>query len=126
MRCAAFPFEMGFHFRRKTDFFPEEDTTKSYSGFEPEPTRLQAEDFVEDIRLSESECEESEESVVVIDNILVNPDIYVARDGTEGIPYNGNIPGEFVNRNVLQQNSGPTSSTKHNAISFYDIKVHNM
>ncbi|GFW83368.1 hypothetical protein TNCV_2544661 [Trichonephila clavipes] len=43
MRCAAFPFETGIHFRRKTDFFPEEDTTKSYSGFEPEPTRLQAE-----------------------------------------------------------------------------------
>ncbi|GFU35885.1 hypothetical protein TNCV_4030001 [Trichonephila clavipes] len=40
MRCAAFPFETGIHFRRKTDFFPEEDTTKSYSGFEP--TRLQA------------------------------------------------------------------------------------
>ncbi|GFU78269.1 hypothetical protein TNCV_5008461 [Trichonephila clavipes] len=43
MRCAAFPFETGIHFRRKTDFFSEEDTTKSYSGFEPEPTRLQAE-----------------------------------------------------------------------------------
>ncbi|GFY01603.1 hypothetical protein TNCV_2607871 [Trichonephila clavipes] len=28
---------------RKTDFFPEEDTTMSYSGFEPEPTRLQTE-----------------------------------------------------------------------------------
>ncbi|GFV55103.1 poly polymerase [Trichonephila clavipes] len=42
-RCAAFPFETGIHFRRKTDFFTEEDTTKSYSGFEPEPTRLQAE-----------------------------------------------------------------------------------
>ncbi|GFU76869.1 poly polymerase [Trichonephila clavipes] len=42
-RCAAFPFETGIHFRRKTDFFPEEDTTMSYSGFEPEPTRLQAE-----------------------------------------------------------------------------------
>ncbi|GFV86408.1 uncharacterized protein TNCV_1469701 [Trichonephila clavipes] len=42
MRCAAFPFKTGIHFRRKTDFFPE-DTTKSYSGFEPEPTRLQAE-----------------------------------------------------------------------------------
>ncbi|GFW83071.1 poly polymerase [Trichonephila clavipes] len=42
-RCAAFPFETGIHFRRKTDFFSEEDTTKSYSGFEPEPTRLQAE-----------------------------------------------------------------------------------
>ncbi|GFY01759.1 hypothetical protein TNCV_1467511 [Trichonephila clavipes] len=43
MRCAAFPFETGIPFRRKTDFFPEEDTTKSYSGFEPESTRLQAE-----------------------------------------------------------------------------------
>ncbi|GFV84555.1 poly polymerase [Trichonephila clavipes] len=42
-RCAAFPFETGIHFRRKTDFFPEEDATVSYSGFEPEPTRLQAE-----------------------------------------------------------------------------------
>ncbi|GFT91561.1 apolipoprotein B-100 [Trichonephila clavipes] len=40
-RCAAVPFETGIHLRRKTDFFPEEDTTKSYSGFEP--TRLQAE-----------------------------------------------------------------------------------
>ncbi|GFS95054.1 hypothetical protein TNCV_341351 [Trichonephila clavipes] len=35
-RCAAVPFETGIHFRRKTDFFSEEDTTKSYSGFEPE------------------------------------------------------------------------------------------
>ncbi|GFW07805.1 hypothetical protein TNCV_3919381 [Trichonephila clavipes] len=42
-RCAAVPFETGIHFRRKTDFLPEEDTTMSYSGFEPEPTRLQAE-----------------------------------------------------------------------------------
>ncbi|GFX86281.1 hypothetical protein TNCV_2561631 [Trichonephila clavipes] len=40
-RCAAFPFETGIHFRRETDFFPEEDTAKSYSEFEP--TRLQAE-----------------------------------------------------------------------------------
>ncbi|GFV99543.1 hypothetical protein TNCV_5079071 [Trichonephila clavipes] len=43
-RCAAVPFETGIHFRRKTDFFPEEYTTKSYSVFEPVPTRLQAED----------------------------------------------------------------------------------
>ncbi|GFW00660.1 uncharacterized protein TNCV_2284061 [Trichonephila clavipes] len=42
-KCAAVPFEMGIHFKRKTDFFPEEDTTKSYSGFKPEPIRLQAE-----------------------------------------------------------------------------------
>ncbi|GFV79967.1 hypothetical protein TNCV_1217351 [Trichonephila clavipes] len=42
-RCAAVLFETGIHFRRKTDFFPKEDTTKSYSGFEPEPIRLQAE-----------------------------------------------------------------------------------
>ncbi|GFT40020.1 histone-lysine N-methyltransferase SETMAR [Trichonephila clavipes] len=39
-RCSAFPFEMGIHFRRKTDFFPEEDTTKYYSGFEPTRGRL--------------------------------------------------------------------------------------
>ncbi|GFU87865.1 hypothetical protein TNCV_964211 [Trichonephila clavipes] len=42
-RCTAFPFETGIHYRRKTDFLPEEDTTMSYSGFQPEPTRLQAE-----------------------------------------------------------------------------------
>ncbi|GFV81108.1 reverse transcriptase domain-containing protein [Trichonephila clavipes] len=41
-RCAAVPFETGIYFRRKSDFFHEEDTTKSYPGFEP--TRLQAED----------------------------------------------------------------------------------
>ncbi|GFW82345.1 hypothetical protein TNCV_3818261 [Trichonephila clavipes] len=35
MRC--FPFDMGIHYRRKTDFFPEKDTTMSCSGFEPEP-----------------------------------------------------------------------------------------
>ncbi|GFW61644.1 hypothetical protein TNCV_3705791 [Trichonephila clavipes] len=29
---------------RKTDIFPEADTTMSYSGFEPEPTRLRADD----------------------------------------------------------------------------------
>ncbi|GFX10984.1 hypothetical protein TNCV_512441 [Trichonephila clavipes] len=41
-RCAAFSFETGIHFRRKTDFFPEENTTKSYSGVEPELIWLQA------------------------------------------------------------------------------------
>ncbi|GFX67215.1 HTH_48 domain-containing protein [Trichonephila clavipes] len=40
MRC--FPFETGIRYRRKIDFFPE-DTTISYSVFEPKPTRLQAE-----------------------------------------------------------------------------------
>ncbi|GFS79617.1 hypothetical protein TNCV_3187221 [Trichonephila clavipes] len=44
-RCAAFPFETGIHFRRKTDFLPE-DTTMSYSGFEPEPSRLLAEGHI--------------------------------------------------------------------------------
>ncbi|GFW89901.1 hypothetical protein TNCV_2979971 [Trichonephila clavipes] len=33
-------------------------------------------DSEEDIRLSESDCEESEESADIIDNIPVNPDIY--------------------------------------------------
>ncbi|GFU94944.1 hypothetical protein TNCV_332801 [Trichonephila clavipes] len=40
-RC--FLFETGIHCRRNTGFFAEEDTTISYSGFELEPTRLQAE-----------------------------------------------------------------------------------
>ncbi|GFW68038.1 hypothetical protein TNCV_1617991 [Trichonephila clavipes] len=44
-RCAAVSFETGIHFRRKTDFFREEDITMSYSGFEPEATRLQAEGY---------------------------------------------------------------------------------
>ncbi|GFV79520.1 histone-lysine N-methyltransferase SETMAR [Trichonephila clavipes] len=43
-------------------------------------------DSDEDIRLDESDCEESEESADVIDNIPVNPDIYLARDDTEYIP----------------------------------------
>ncbi|GFV69725.1 hypothetical protein TNCV_1348781 [Trichonephila clavipes] len=42
-RRTAFPFETGIYFRRNTDLFPEADTTKSYSGFETEPTRLQCE-----------------------------------------------------------------------------------
>ncbi|GFW17863.1 uncharacterized protein TNCV_1134631 [Trichonephila clavipes] len=35
-------------------------------------------DSDEDIRLNERECKESEERADVIDNIPVNPDIYVA------------------------------------------------
>ncbi|GFS55270.1 hypothetical protein TNCV_1626191 [Trichonephila clavipes] len=37
----------------------------------------------EDIGLSEINCVESEKSADEIDNYLVNPDTYVARDGTE-------------------------------------------
>ncbi|GFW84418.1 hypothetical protein TNCV_1132861 [Trichonephila clavipes] len=36
-RCAAFPFETGIHFRRKTDFFPEEGATMSYLNSNPNP-----------------------------------------------------------------------------------------
>ncbi|GFV04898.1 hypothetical protein TNCV_503111 [Trichonephila clavipes] len=43
-RCAAFPFETGIHFRRKTDFFPEEKIQPSLTrDSNPKPTRLQAE-----------------------------------------------------------------------------------
>ncbi|GFS52395.1 hypothetical protein TNCV_4850991 [Trichonephila clavipes] len=35
-------------------------------------------DSDEDIKLSESDCEESEESADIIDNIPVNPDIYIS------------------------------------------------
>ncbi|PRD28571.1 UNVERIFIED_CONTAM: hypothetical protein NCL1_31959 [Trichonephila clavipes] len=40
-------------------------------------------DSDEDIRLNENDCEESEGSADVIDNIPVNPDIYFTRDDTE-------------------------------------------
>ncbi|GFS82886.1 uncharacterized protein TNCV_289111 [Trichonephila clavipes] len=69
----------------------------------------------EDIRLNESDCEESEESADEIHNIPVNPDIYVTRDDIEWIPHNSNVPGRFVTQNVLQQSSGRTSFTKHNS-----------
>ncbi|GFS49229.1 HTH_Tnp_Tc3_2 domain-containing protein [Trichonephila clavipes] len=53
-RCAAFPFETGIHFRRKTDFFPEEGTTKSYSGFEP--TRKHLDNFLRGRIIGRLEC----------------------------------------------------------------------
>ncbi|GFV16477.1 hypothetical protein TNCV_4785391 [Trichonephila clavipes] len=37
-------------------------------------------DSNEDVRLNERDCEESEESADEIDNVLVNPDIYLARN----------------------------------------------
>ncbi|GFS99233.1 hypothetical protein TNCV_1600721 [Trichonephila clavipes] len=50
----------------------------------------------EDIRLNENDCKEFEESAAVIDNIPANSDIYVTRDGTEGIPHNINVLGRFL------------------------------
>ncbi|PRD35191.1 UNVERIFIED_CONTAM: hypothetical protein NCL1_12296 [Trichonephila clavipes] len=45
VRC--FPCEMGIHYRRKSETsFPEENTSMPYSGFKPEPTRLQAEGHI--------------------------------------------------------------------------------
>ncbi|GFW98235.1 uncharacterized protein TNCV_331871 [Trichonephila clavipes] len=43
---------------------------------------------------------ENEESADVIDNIPVYPDMYVARDGTEWIPHNNNVPSRFAIRTV--------------------------
>ncbi|GFW43161.1 uncharacterized protein TNCV_1349251 [Trichonephila clavipes] len=80
-------------------------------------------DSDENISSNESDGEESEESADTIDNISVNPDIYVARDGTKWIPHNSNVPDRFVTRNVLRQSSGPTSFTKHNVnVSFLGYK----
>ncbi|GFX18534.1 uncharacterized protein TNCV_3371071 [Trichonephila clavipes] len=71
--------------------------------------------LIEDIiRLSESDCKGSEESAEIINNILVNPDIYVAGNNTEWIPHNSNVPGRFETRNVLRQSSYPISLSKHN------------
>ncbi|GFU68776.1 hypothetical protein TNCV_4400541 [Trichonephila clavipes] len=50
----------------------------------------------ESIRLNESACAESEEGADVIDNIPVSHHICVARDGTEWIPNNSNVPGRFA------------------------------
>ncbi|GFV65230.1 hypothetical protein TNCV_4572301 [Trichonephila clavipes] len=50
----------------------------------------------EDIRLRESDCEESEENADIIENIPVNLDLYIDRDDTEGIPHNSNVPGSGV------------------------------
>ncbi|GFT89773.1 uncharacterized protein TNCV_1665441 [Trichonephila clavipes] len=42
-------------------------------------------DSDEDKRLSETDCEESEESATEIDNIPVNPDVYVTRKGKNAV-----------------------------------------
>ncbi|GFT16488.1 uncharacterized protein TNCV_281251 [Trichonephila clavipes] len=76
----------------------------------------------EDARLSESDSEESEESADVIDNIPVNPAIYVARDATEWISHNSNVPGRFATRYVLRPSSGPTSFAKYVNVSFLSYK----
>ncbi|GFU05446.1 hypothetical protein TNCV_3290931 [Trichonephila clavipes] len=70
-------------------------------------------DSDEDRRLSESDCDESEESSVVIHNIPVNLDIYATSDGTESLPNNSNVCGRFATRNILLQSSCPTRFTKH-------------
>ncbi|GFV17553.1 uncharacterized protein TNCV_2385261 [Trichonephila clavipes] len=79
-------------------------------------------DSDEDIRLSETDYEESEEKTDIIDYIPVNPVTYIARDSTEWIPNNSNVPGRFAIRNVLRQSSGPTSFVKLSVS--YDIKGH--
>ncbi|GFW30262.1 hypothetical protein TNCV_3850331 [Trichonephila clavipes] len=33
----------------------------------------------------------------------VNPDIYIAMDGTEWIPHNSNVPGKFATRNACDK-----------------------
>ncbi|GFU72105.1 hypothetical protein TNCV_3858771 [Trichonephila clavipes] len=71
----------------------------------------------EDIKLSESDCDKSEEKSDVIDNIPVYPDIYVVRDGAEVITHNSIVPSRFATAVVQQasRNVTPTSV-------FYDTK----
>ncbi|GFX02012.1 uncharacterized protein TNCV_372011 [Trichonephila clavipes] len=71
-------------------------------------------DSDDDILLHESDCDESDESADEIDNIPVNPNIYVTRNGTEWILHHSNFPGRFATQNALRQSSGPTSFRKHN------------
>ncbi|GFU35642.1 uncharacterized protein TNCV_2099381 [Trichonephila clavipes] len=80
---------------------------------------VETENSDEDLRLSESDCEEFEESADIINNIPVNFDIYIARDSTEQIPHDSNAHDRFASRNVLRQSSSPTSFTKHSVnVSF--------
>ncbi|GFT48257.1 hypothetical protein TNCV_4708301 [Trichonephila clavipes] len=72
--------------------------------------RSPVENSDKDIILSERVYEESDESADVINNIPVNPVIYVARDGTEWILYISNVSGRFVHRNVLRQSIGPKAT----------------
>ncbi|GFW85881.1 uncharacterized protein TNCV_1623251 [Trichonephila clavipes] len=76
--------------------------------------RLLKLDSDEDIILSESDCEETEEKTDIIDAIPVNSEIYIAKVSIEWIPYNSNVPERFATRNVLRQSSGTTSFAKHN------------
>ncbi|GFT25605.1 hypothetical protein TNCV_1965251 [Trichonephila clavipes] len=39
----------------------------------------------------------------VIDNIPVNPDTYIARDGTDWSPHNSKVPSRFVTRNFYDK-----------------------
>ncbi|GFT34336.1 hypothetical protein TNCV_3676761 [Trichonephila clavipes] len=73
---------------------------------------VSVENFNEDTKLSKSDCEESEENADEIDNIPVNFDVYVIRDGPKKIPQNSDVPGRFAARNVLRQSSGVTSFPK--------------
>ncbi|GFW73484.1 hypothetical protein TNCV_2801481 [Trichonephila clavipes] len=59
-------------------------------------------DSDENIRLDESDCEESEGIADIIDNIPVIPGICIARDDTEWISNNNNAPERFAIRNVLR------------------------
>ncbi|GFV70970.1 uncharacterized protein TNCV_2355141 [Trichonephila clavipes] len=71
--------------------------------------------------MSESDCNESEENADVIDNVPVNPDIYVARDGTEWISHNlADLRLEIVcDKAVVQQASRNIMSTSF----FHHIKA---
>ncbi|GFV97560.1 uncharacterized protein TNCV_2040681 [Trichonephila clavipes] len=52
-------------------------------------------------RLRENTVNESEESADEIDNIPVNPGVYVSRVNTEWLHHNSSVPGRFAIRNAL-------------------------
>ncbi|GFU10376.1 hypothetical protein TNCV_3514561 [Trichonephila clavipes] len=62
------------------------------------------------IRWNESDCEESEETADLIDNIPLNPDVYVSSDDTEWILHNTNVHRIFTTRDVLRQSSDQQAS----------------
>ncbi|GFU36250.1 hypothetical protein TNCV_558961 [Trichonephila clavipes] len=89
-------------------------------------------DSDEDIRLSKSDCGEFEKSAEEIDNISVNPEIYVARDGTKWILHNGILAVDGAERKTYLAGSchlrsvsrvGPWNESGHGFEGHYFFRI---
>ncbi|GFT09315.1 hypothetical protein TNCV_5062001 [Trichonephila clavipes] len=89
------PSEQNAENTRSTLLSEKESDVGELSGY-----NLNSDEDIIKRKLSKNDCKESEGSADEIDNLPVNPDIYVARNVTR-ILHNSNVPGRFASRNVL-------------------------